>query len=623
MLTDKQKNLMILLINSSRPLSAEELAEEIGSSDRTIKRYISYLNYAFEPDAAITLKRGYGYQISGDLNKVRLALNSDVDEQSNAFRIRQIVLLLADGRCESAERLSDKLLVSVSTMTRLIPELKTLLEQYDLKLNTRGGYSISGSELNMRSLLNEIGFLYHHSIISRTYLINIGEEEFDQISDACCDALRQKNIVVADRDMSSLIRHITVALSRARSGCEDLHIAVNDDVRNHNYDVIFDIMNRLSRRFQIALSPQEYNYVSIYSGLTIYHFETGGAAVDDEVLAFTRNCLQEISLQSRIDYLSNDKKTVALALHLKIMLNRLHSGNASDNPLLVMIKQDYPVEMDYGILMAKRVEEKYGVRVTEDEIGYLAVHLAGYRPREKKRHRIVIVCHYGLGTSRLLKEKLCEENENIDVVGIYPVHYVELAAAQDVDYVVSTVLIPDYRGTAPLIVLNNIFSQDSKQLLQREFEKHSDRDSEFLSYFDPACFMKIQAENRDDALKQITDNLTNRIHVLSDTLKLIKEREKISSTDLGNLCATPHTIMSGTFRSTISAVILDRPILWHKEEAQLIFLICFNYKDAQNAEVFRSLSRVIRSRETIDHLIQCNTYDQFINCLIRGLGNGR
>ncbi len=622
MLTDKQKKLMWMLVNTEKPLSAEEIAECIDSSTRTVKRYIGNLNFQFENVAQISLKRGQGYSLSGNLNEVRIALMNDVDEESTRHRRNMIFMeLLCSGKM-SQEDLADALYVSSSTLNKMMAGAREALEPYHLSIHSNNGLlDIIGDELDIRLLLNDIGFQYQDSSITRTFLPNISEDEFDRISDGTYEILNRNNIVVADRDMSSLISHITIALSRSKSGKSELDIELNENVRSHNYEVIFSIMHRLSKELDISLDGMEYNYVSLYSGLTIYHFENGGAAIDDEMFAFTKECLKEVAEKSGIDYLKDEKKTVALSLHLKIMLNRLRTGNVTENPLLGMIKQNYPVEMDYGILIARKLNEKYNVNVTEDEIGYLAVHLAGYRNKAKHRQRIAIVCQYGIGTSRLLQEKLSEENENIDVVGVYPTHYVELAATQDVDFVVSTVAIPDYKWNVPLIVIDNIFTEDSKVYMQKAMRKYAGRNRKFINFFDERCYMHVSGNTRSEVLTAMCKHMQNVMNIPANTNELVEEREKISSTELGNLCATPHTILTGDFRSTIMVGVLDQPIVWNKEEVQLVFMICFNQKDAVNAEAFRSLYTVMKNKNTIRQMIESSNYSEFIEILNRELCN--
>jgi transcriptional antiterminator len=62
--------------------------------------------------------------------------------------------------------------------------------------------------------------------------------------------------------------------------------------------------------------------------------------------------------------------------HLRFALQRLTRGEPIVNPLASAIRERLPTYYEYAEAVAKVVEEQIGVRFPEDEIAYLAMHLA-------------------------------------------------------------------------------------------------------------------------------------------------------------------------------------------------------------------------------------------------------
>ncbi len=61
--------------------------------------------------------------------------------------------------------------------------------------------------------------------------------------------------------------------------------------------------------------------------------------------------------------------------------------------------------------------------------------------------------------------------------------------------------------------------------------------------------------------------------------------------------------------------ILDKPVLWEKEMVQLVFLACFNQADGRSASIFRTLYKVVKSKEAVERMIEAADFDEFIEAL--------
>lgn len=620
MLTDKQLAIIKLLVNSPNK-TIEEISSSLNISTRTVKRYIDYINDEYNGKLSVVLKRGVGYEIKGEEKDIQDVILNNINESDPNIRLVTLMLLLADEDEITGEVLSEKLLVSFSTLTKCIPELKSELSKYDLELSFRPhyGYKLVGNEFNIRAMMMDKGFYYHNSTLTGTRIVNILSEEFDLIDEITYEVLKKNNVVIADRDMANLLMRITISLSRARSKKQITSFEINEQIKHHNYDTVFEIMKNLSTKMAIDLDPSEYNYVSVYSGFMLYRFEVNGIVVEEEIRSFSEKILKMISDISGINYAGDQGILKALSIHLKIMLHRLKNNNPSQNPLIETIKKDYPLEMNYAILIAKEIQNKYQVYVNEEEIGYLAVHLATYNIKTKKQQRAVILCNYGLGTSQLIKERINDEIKDLEIIGIFPVHYLELALTQDVDYIISTIPIQNYQGDKPLIVIENVLGLDSIQKLKEESKKLSKHLHSMSNYFCEDCFFKLKATSQKEVMDTLCNNLRKRDGFTDEIINSIYEREEISSTDIGNYIAIPHTLSKGEFKSVVSIAILDQPIQWNNEKVKVVFMICLNKKDSSNIAIFKELYKVFSSATSVEKLVSSRSFSEFIAVLEREL----
>lgn len=99
----------------------------------------------------------------------------------------------------------------------------------------------------------------------------------------------------------------------------------------------------------------------ILTSLPVEHIQ-----IAEEIISFA-----ERELGVRI----NEHIHIALTDHLSFALDRLGNGVAIKNTLLQEIKILYPQEYGIGLHAKALIQEKLGIDIPEDEVGYIAVHI--------------------------------------------------------------------------------------------------------------------------------------------------------------------------------------------------------------------------------------------------------
>lgn len=630
----KQIQLLNCLMHQENAVSAEELGRRLGISARTVMRYLSVLTEELKAfDVNITLKRGQGYVLEGNRVPLKRLLNQKEYRQTDGDkRIHEMILEIIDQEEVTIEKLSDTLFLSQSTLNKMTSDVKRFLERYQLVLVSRPHYglAIMGEETDIRTLLGDIGLNYCNARLVNTGIYNISDEELLRIDQLVFEHIQQYGLVVADMDLNNLIARVVIALSRSRKGYHVQEVQVNYSLRplnisegnlpltGHNYQMIQSVTEELGRQLGIEITEEECRYIMMYSGFIGYDLRFKDPDSCKEMLQFVSDFLTEISELTGVSYEKDEKVMNVLSLHLKALMQRARAGSYSPNPIIDQIKSSYPLEMNYAILMAQRFEEQFGVSINEDEIGYLTVYLGVYEPQAKERIKAVILCNYGIGTSQMILEKIQNEVRDIFICGVYPVRYLDLALERNPDVIISAVPVDHYQGAAPIIVPHDLLGEQGIAEIKRCIWQKINIENELMGYFDPNCFMHIQAMDRFDAIRQLGILLEQKRSIDIHVINAIKKRERISSTEVGNLAAVPHVLMQGDFISCIAIGILNKPVQWGNEMVQIVFLACFNQSGEQSGRIFRTLYKVVRSERLVRQLIQAADFETFQNIMCRG-----
>lgn len=620
-LTQKQIQLLNCLMHQENAIGADELAKRLGISARTVMRYLSVLAEELETfGVCISQKRGQGYVLEGDRAALKpLLTQKEYRQKDGDKRIHEMILEIIDQDEITIEKLSEAMFLSPSTLNKMTPDVKEFLGRYNLTLSGKPHYglSITGGETEIRTLLGDIGLDYCNARLVNTGIYNISEEELNRVDRLVFDRIQEYGLIVADMDLNNLIARIVIALSRSRKGRHVTGMSLTAPVTGHNYQMILSIMETLGQELDIEITEEECLYVMVYSGFIGYDLNVADAEGCREMRRFVDDFLDEISRLTGINYDRDEKVMNVLSLHLKALMQRARAGNYSPNPIIAQIKNRYPLEMNYAILMAQRFEERFGVSINEDEIGYLTVYLGVYEPQAGERVKAVILCNYGIGTSQMILEKIQSEIQNILICGVYPVRYLDLALDRKPDVILSAVPVENYGGEVPVIVSHDLLSEKAIAGIQEQLWQKIYIEKELMRYFDPDCFGHIDAADRFQAIEKLGGLLVEKKGIGREVVDAIGKRERISSTEVGNLVAVPHVLTQGTFSSCIAIGILNHPIQWGNERVQMVFLACFNQSRDQYARIFRTLYKVVHSDELVRRLIQAENFQEFQTIMCR------
>lgn len=628
MITKKHATIVIYLNDKDGYVTSNELARLLDVSTKTIKRYISDLNNIVkEYDVEISSSRGIGYKLSGSkANTLRLVkeaenyINGFLDDDSDESRIGNAICRFINKTYISVEEMSEELNLSIGATNKLVTKIKEQIKKYDLIIKSKPYYGsyIYGEEINFRQLITDYAIKNDGKNKIKVELENISEVDINNIENVLAKNLRKQEIIISDKDFNLLVSKIIVSIFRSKSGNSEKINYLDTEYRLHNYLFIKELMEELYELIDSELLEEEVLYISNYSGVVANSYSKNISKINEDQEKINKlidKALKDILLISARDYSQDEVFMDAIFDHIKRFINRSKANVESKNPLLSQIKSKFPIEFNLAIFLANKIESELSIKLNEDELGYIAIHFAAANERNKKNtsKKICIVCHYGIGTGQLLSEKLKQSISDLNVIGVYPVRYLDIANSQDVDLIVSTIEIKD--SEKPVLYIESIFDDSVVANVNKAFYEKEERRKIINNMFEEEAFFTIKGKEKEEIINNVCNQLMQRGFIEENAIQSILDREKISSTEIGNLVAIPHTIVEGDKKSIIGVAILENPIIWDKQEVQLIFMVFFNPKEKHNFSIFKYLYTFIKDEGGVRGIIKICDFNKLIRLI--------
>lgn len=628
MITKKHAMIVKYLNEKDGYTTSNELATLLDVSTKTISRYITDINdYLKKYDVEISSSRGIGYKLSGSKSNIISAvkeakkyINGFLDDDSDESRISNIICMFINKTYISIDEIAEELNLSTGATNKLVAKVKEKIKKYNLLIKSKPYYGsyISGEEINFRQLITDYAIKSDYKNIIKVCLDNISSQDIKDIEKTLGEHLRKQNIIISDKDFYLLVSKIIVSIFRSKSGYSQGINSIDASSRLHNYLFIKDLMEELSKKVKFTLIEDEVLYISNYSGVVANSFATSENDSDEfeeKINELVKEALKDILLISGRDYSQDEDFMRGILAHIKRFIKRSKANVDSNNPLLNQIKAKFPLEFNLAIFIANKIETEFSVKLDEDELGYIAIHFATANERHKKNtsKKICIICHYGIGTGQLISEKLKQSISDLNVVGVYPVRYLDMAISQNVDLIVSTVDIKDCE--IPILYIDNIFDDSIVENVNKSFYEKEERQKIVNNMFNEEAFFKIKGTNKEEIMLNLCEKLKKKGFIEDSSIESILNREKISSTEIGNLVAIPHTIIDGDKKSIIGVAVLDKPIIWDKQEVQLVFMVFFNPKEKHNFSIFKYLYNFIKDEGGVRGIIKLCDFNKLMTLI--------
>ncbi|MGA8942709.1 MAG: BglG family transcription antiterminator [Thermoactinomyces sp.] len=637
MLNQRMQHILRELMGAHGPITGTYLANLNQVTVRTIREDMKHLDALLAGHGArIESLMGKGYQlIINDDHDFRQFLNTNFGNGSQKIpgtpeeRITHIIrrLLLNDGYLK-LENLADEMFVSKSTVQNDLKQVKEQLGKYDIKLVSRPnhGLKVEGREIKLRFCMAETIFSKNDSGNFRgETVLPLPRRVLDRIHQIILNQIKKHQITIADISVNNLLIHIAIALRRIKNGNHvTLHqTEIRDILDQKEYIVANHIAKEIGIAFQTAFPKEEIAYIAIHLAGTKMLSQTYDQdqlvehVVDREILRLVYIMLEKIEEKMELDLKHDRELIMGLGMHLKPAINRYKFGMNIRNPMLEDIKKNYPLAFDAGVIAGMALEDETGIRMNENEIGYLALHFGVAMERKKSPaapKRCLIVCASGLGTAQLIYYKLKNRfGKNLDVTGTTEYYNLHQCNLRNIDFIVSSIPIPDPLPV-PVIKVNAIMGDHD---LSRIESLISDKKGDASAYFrKDLLFLGRHFSSKNEVLAFMHKQLLEKGLVDPDFLEAIHEREKMAPTAYGNLVAIPHPITPKSSETFLSVCTLKKPVLWGDKPVQFVCILSVKKESKEDLQsMYELLGRIIENPAIVQALLKANTCNLFMDVL--------
>ncbi|PFJ09056.1 PTS sugar transporter subunit IIA [Bacillus cereus] len=642
----QQEILYVLLSESEEHVLVQHLADQVGCSEKTIRNDFKVIEAYLDKYSSATLVRkpGLGVYLKSDeyekadlFNKLYTAINP-LSYESEEERVLQIAYsLLMNVKPVTLQDIASNFFVNRATIRRDLYKIEKWLERVGLALvsKQRVGLIVEGDEKNKRTALARLSDLIHNQeftnqFIKKKFLYH----EIEFVMNELKALQKRHSIFFTDDTLEGLLLHTLLMVRRMKLkqpisiSKEELKIVQGIK----EYEWTLEFLKKLEFIFSVHFAEEEIAYLTVHilGGKFRYQdkvWEGDKFIEDNPVLSEIVLYIMDRMSQLNETGFGNDQVLLeGLKVHLYTTLNRLNYKLAVSNPMLHDIKRMYPYMFDMLIHVIEEVNQLFSLHIPEEEAAYLTLHFQASIELSNDNgisKNVIIVCHMGIGMSRLLRTKIERKFRRVKVMDCIAKADLEeyLAKNQGVELIISTVALSELK--IPHIIVSPLLDRVEEKKLEDFMKQLDDLDiqgqSEFvmLQYTTPfLIFLQEESCHRYELIEKLAKTLCNKGYVTNEYAESAITREKMSATTIGAGIAIPHGHPKFIKQSVIGIATLKEPINWGTERVSLVFMLAVK-SDGKEAmrQLFRELSFISQQPSFVQKLTKETNVIRFLSYL--------
>lgn len=582
-LTARQKFILNTVIEKG-PFNIKDLSKQIDVSNRTVSREITAINN-FLSDKEISIhENNSNIRIEGSIEAIQnlqqylggIPLQWMLSQEQRLLLI-MAQLLVADEPYKSAY-FSYQFNVVEGTISLYMDKIEQWLNIHNLTLSKKRGYGIAveGSEWIKRNSFIEL--LYEYKPIDellayvyenkndptiKSFFKIVFDEELISTSKNILKLIKNEMLNMDDIAYFSSFIYILLSLKKTKQGVPiNLPSYLVQDVLSANeFSFTHKIREYLDSN-NIDMTADELAYIAIQlmANKYIYNadrkFEELGVTLEE----LASEVVYEVGKRLNVTIECDEQLILGLSQHFNPALYKINMGIQVKNPLTNEIKEYYGELFKAVNYACKLVFSKYNIKMPQDEIGFITMHIGAAIERSNARNNklsALVICPNGMGTAKILSSKI---KHSIPRIGSITISSFKDWHDGDDDYdiILSTVNIDQKPNDKNIIMVSTFLqSEDIEKIngfikqykphsgLMNNLSKTSDLEEEEVSkgrydlmnnMIELFQFNIVEAHSFNELLTRITEDLWKKQLITDkDEIKnLIIQREEIGSVVIPN-----------------------------------------------------------------------------------------
>lgn len=463
LLSTREKEIIEILIKyHGQYVTIYDIAQQLAVSSRTIHRELKQIE-SYLSTFSIQLERANkkGIRLSGEANNIRRLKEAVTTQQTLDLSIEEqkVIILYALIQTKHAIKqfsLAHEIGVSIQALAKLLDDLEEELLSYQLSLSRKRGEGVylNGPESKKREFLSQLmvnnlnstsvysvienHFVYQSLNHSQQSLVDL--DRIFKIERILMDYLGQLPYTLTESSYLTLTVHIVLSITRMQNG---EYVSLNKDIYEtvkdtFEHEVATEIAQRLEEIYDVEFNQAEITFITIHLRGAKRKGTKDSNSEEDNSSKKIRQFVNTVTRISGQHFKDKENLIEGLTLHINPAINRLKSNIETYNPLTEMIKFKYPRLFE---TIHKALHMVWSDLIfPESEIAFIVLHFGGSIKNQGNRFlNILVVCSSGIGTSRLLANRLEQVFSEIERITQASVSDLNVLDLNNYDGIISTV----------------------------------------------------------------------------------------------------------------------------------------------------------------------------------------
>ncbi|MDT2659311.1 PTS sugar transporter subunit IIA [Enterococcus hulanensis] len=599
-------------------LKIDQLAKKLGVSSRTIRNDLQGLA---EIQQGFTIERSakLGCRlIVTDEEKFSayLAGFSETTIEMQKDRLESLLsLLLINENYQTVTQLSDELLVSGSQIKKDLSKLELYLKGSSLILERKAHYGIRIiSELKNRLLLLLDCYQRGNVKLLEKLEAAFTREKQQQVKDSLYHLIGRHNWEIDYVEFRRLE--------------EELFLLLLIERKNTQTEIpksfLTEVLQETSLSVPLQKEVHDYFEASLLAKTKKLEILSNKQMLKEEITNF----FQAMDKQQKTHF-STDQEFIDLVyLHVAALIERSRKEVNFSNPYLEDISKDYPVIFNFAVMFSKWLEEKFELKITSGEIGYLATHMTVPYHRWQQKlieniYRIAVVCSSGGGMAYLVEMKLKRifPRAKIQTFSMFEIEKIQ-------DYypdLIFSIIELTIEVDCPVILMSEIQSEldyleVSENLSLLKIDENFSVERAFFELFSEDLFRIEKDRVYSDILAGLAEQVEQQVGFEGYKDSLM-ERENYLSTIYQNGIAIPHPLVMSGKENRVAVCLLPEGANETDRAVKIIFMVSLKAEQLDIHQIIsKELSKLMNHPAAINALIESKDYHEFYYTLKRVLG---
>lgn len=622
MLIKRQKLILSDLYDFSNTyITAEVLSKKHNISLRTLKNDIREIKNEIEKYGAhivSTPSKGYLFVIDDEklFNQFKKTyLNNDNinNYYDQSQRIKYIQRILISSKNVSPTKLCDDLFISRSTLATDLRKVKKIFKEYniDILASTTKGIVLKAQEMDIRQCIVKENLFAITIDDNRLLAPNQNDNEvLLKIKNILLQAFIDSHINVSDHIFQNLVVHIYTSIWRMRKNNYIEKDAVSlDSSYLHIQTVAQEIMHNICRIFNVNYSIYEANLLAINIQGKRELYDNNYISLD--IADFIVEILNKIKKDYNIDLIDDIDLRMDLALHTAPLLSRARFDLQLSNDITYDIKQNHVIAFDLAYAFGYEFQKKFGIKLNEDELSYLAIHFANglQRKNNSSSLNVLLISSEKKSNCFLIKQKFFQwfgKIKSFDIITPSSIGQLDITK-YDALFTTDKNISEKYN----IVHVDLFLNESNYQKIEFALNGFNGVDSITAKFYKDLFYFK-DFSTKEQVIKFMCQNAINLFDIKEPLYESVLEHEQISTSYFGHSIALLHPVKSITDNTFISVLILKNPIKWDDNEVKLVLLVSIEKYNQSALSFWYYLSFIISNQQLTDDICSNPTYEFFI-----------